>query len=165
MYLVFVMGGVLLFESISRTIFDRPHIWVVEIAQFTMAVYYLLGGGYSMMLDGHVRMDLLYGRFSKRAQAISDIITAPLFLFYMVLLLIGAISSTHYAITYGQTNYTPWSPPLAPVKILMGIGILLMLLETIAFFFKDLAKARGLEIFEVSPPSPTPETLQKDQSS
>jgi hypothetical protein len=38
------MMGLLLFESISRTLFDRPHIWVVEMAQFTMAAYYLLGG-------------------------------------------------------------------------------------------------------------------------
>jgi hypothetical protein len=46
MYLVFAMMGILLFESISRTIFDRPHIWVVEMAQFFMAAYYLLGGDY-----------------------------------------------------------------------------------------------------------------------
>jgi flagellar biosynthesis protein FliR len=32
---------------------------------------------------------------------------------------------------------------MAPIKIIMGIGILLMLLQTIATFFKDLAKARG----------------------
>jgi TRAP-type C4-dicarboxylate transport system permease small subunit len=44
MYLVYAMMGILLFESISRTIFDRPHIWVVEMAQFFMAAYYLLGG-------------------------------------------------------------------------------------------------------------------------
>ena len=49
MYLIFAMGGVLLFESIARTIFNQPHIWVVEIAQFLMAAYYLLGGGYSMI--------------------------------------------------------------------------------------------------------------------
>ena len=146
MYLVFVMMGVLLFESIFRTVFNQPHIWVVEIAQFTMAAYYLLGGGYSMILKGHVRMDLLYGRWSAIRQAMTDVITIFFLMFYLVFLLYGGISSIEYAVTYGQVNYTPWAPPLAPIKIIMTIGILLMLLQTIATFFKDLAKLRGEKI-------------------
>ena len=146
MYLIFAMGGVLLFESIARTIFNQPHIWVVEIAQFTMAAYYLLGGGYSMILKGHVRMDLLYGRWSVKRQALADLITGPILIFYLVFLLVGAYSAIEYAVIYGQKNYTPWAPPLAPIKIIMGIGIVLMLLQTIARFFKDLAKYRGEKI-------------------
>lgn len=145
-YLVFVMMGVLLYESISRTLFNQPHIWVVEIAQFTMAAYYLLGGGYSMILEGHVRMDLLYGRWSSKTRAIVDMITAVVLIFYLVLLLYGAISSLEYALRYGQVNYTSWAPPLAPIKIIMTIGIVLMLLQAIATFFKDLATARGESI-------------------
>ncbi len=143
MYLVFVMGGILLFESVSRTVFDLPHIWAVEVAQFVMAAYYLLGGGYSMMIDGHVRMDLLYGRWSKQRKAVADLITGPILIFYLVVLLIGSISSLQYAIEYKQKSYTPWGPPLAPIKVIMTIGILLMLLQTIAEWFKDLSKARG----------------------
>jgi len=146
MYMIFAMMGILLFESISRTLFNWPHIWVVEIAQFLMAAYYLLGGGYSMILDGHVRMDLLYGPLSAKRQALADVITAPVLIFYLVFLLYGAISSIEYAIAYGQVNYTPWGPPLAPIKIIMGIGILLMLLQAVAVFFKDIAKARGEKI-------------------
>lgn len=143
MYLVFAMGGVLLFESVSRTIFDLPHIWSVEIAQFIMAAYYLLGGGYSMIIDSHVRMDLLYGRWSKQRRAVADLITGPILIFYLVVLLIGSLSSLEYAIEYNQVNYTPWGPPLTPIKIIMTIGILLMLLQAIAEWFKDLAIAKG----------------------
>jgi len=146
MYMIFAMMGILLFESISRTLFNWPHIWVVEIAQFLMAAYYLLGGGYSMILDGHVRMDLLYGPWSAKRQALADVITAPVLIFYLVFLLYGAISSIEYAVTYNQVNYTPWGPPMAPIKIIMGIGILLMLLQAVAVFFKDLAKVRGEKI-------------------
>ena len=146
MYLVFAMMGILLFESLSRTIFNKPHIWVVEMAQFFMAAYYLLGGGYSLILDGHVRMDLLYGRWGARRQALSDLITAPLLIIYMVFLFTGGLSASEYAIKYKQVNYTPWGPPMAPIKIIMTIGILLMLLQVIATFFKDLATARGKDL-------------------
>jgi len=106
----------------------------------------LLGGGYSVILKGHVRMDLFYGRWSDKGKAIVDLITAPFFTFYVVFLLIGGISGLDYALRYGQKNYTPWGPPLAPIKLVMVIGIALMLLQSVATFFRDLAKARGEEI-------------------
>ena len=57
------------------------------MAQFTMAAYYLLGGGYSMILRGHVRMDLLYGRWSDKKKAMADAITGLFLIFYLVFLL------------------------------------------------------------------------------
>ncbi|HEX9771360.1 MAG TPA: TRAP transporter small permease subunit [Kiloniellales bacterium] len=143
MYLVFAMMGILLFSSITRTAFNMSHIWIVEMAQFTMVAYYLLGGGYSMQLDSHVRMDLLYSRWSARKKAIADTITIFFLLFYVVFLLYGGISSTHYSLEYGQKNYTAWAPYLAPIKIIMVIGIVLMLLQIVATFFRNLAEARG----------------------
>lgn len=143
MYLIFAMMGFLLYSSISRTVFNVPLIWIVEMAQFTMAAYYLLGGAYSMQLDSHVRMDLVYGRWSDKTKAIVDAITVFFLIFYLVILLMGGISSAQYALKYGQTNYSSWAPPLAPIKLVMLFGIILMLLQTIAMFFKDLAKARG----------------------
>jgi TRAP-type mannitol/chloroaromatic compound transport system permease small subunit len=143
MLLIFVMIGILLFSSTSRTFFNTSHIWSVEMAQFMLVAYYLLGGGYSMQLDSHVRMDLLYSRWSPRKQALADAITSGFLLFYLIFLLVGGVSSTIYAIEYNQKNYSSWAPPLAPIKIIMTVGITLMLLQAIAVFFKDVAKARG----------------------
>ena len=143
MYLIFVMMGVLLFSSISRGVFSVSHIWVVEMAQMTMAAYYILGGGYSLQLGSHVRMDLLYGRWSTRTRAIVDMITGCFLIFYMVFLLYGGISSTQYAIEYNQKNYSSWAPPMAPIKVIMTFGIAMMLLQILATFFKDMEKAKG----------------------
>jgi len=143
MYLVFAMIGILLYEPIARNLFGKSSIWAVEMAQFTMAAYYLLGGGFSMMLKGHVRMDLLYGRWSEKRKATVDLFTGLFLIFYLVFLLVGAYSSIEYAVMYGQRNRSAWAPLMAPIKIIMGTGVLLMLLQTIATFFKDLAKARG----------------------
>lgn len=143
MYLIFVMMGVLLFGAISRSFFNVPFIWVVEMAQFIMTAYYILGGPYSMQLDSHVRMDLLYGRWSQRTRAIVDAITGCLLIFYLVVLLYGGISSTQYAIEYSQKNYSVWAPPMAPIKVIMSVAIALMLLQVIATFFKDLERAKG----------------------
>jgi TRAP-type mannitol/chloroaromatic compound transport system permease small subunit len=146
LYLVFVMMGILLLSSISRTFFNVPFDWTMEMAQFTMAAYYLLGGGYSMQLKAHVRMDVLYERWSEKKRAGVDVITSGFLIFYLVILLYGGLSSTLYSLQYGQRNYSSWGPPMAPIKIIMVIGIFLMLLQAVAVFFKDLAKARGKEL-------------------
>jgi TRAP-type mannitol/chloroaromatic compound transport system permease small subunit len=146
MYMVFLMIAILLYEPIARNLFGISSIWAVEMAQFTMAAYYLLGGGFSMLLKGHVRMDLLYGRWSNKKKATVDAITCLFLIFYLIFLLVGAYSSIEYAVMYGQRNRSAWAPYMAPIKIIMGTGVLLMLLQAIAQFFKDLAKARGREI-------------------
>lgn len=60
MYLVFVMMAVLFYSALSKD-FLEPALWTFEFAQFLMVAYFLLGGAYSMQLDDHVRMDLVYG--------------------------------------------------------------------------------------------------------
>jgi TRAP-type mannitol/chloroaromatic compound transport system permease small subunit len=67
-------------------------------------------------------------------------------IFYLVVLLAGGISSTAYSLEYGQRNYSAWEPPVAPIKIIMVIGIVLMLLQSIATFFKDIARAKGVKL-------------------
>jgi TRAP-type mannitol/chloroaromatic compound transport system permease small subunit len=146
MYLIFVMIGTLLVNAFTRNIINLPLSWCIEMAQFTLAAYYIVGGPYSMQLDAHVRMDLLYSRFSPRNQARLDSFTAIFLVFYLVCLLIGSISSTMYAIEYDQRKFSQWNPSMIPIKIIMVVGIFLMLLQAISTFFKDLAKSRGIEL-------------------
>ncbi len=142
MYLVFAMIGILFYSTISKN-FLTPSLWTFEMAQFTMAAYYLLGGGYSIQTDSHVRMDLLYGRWSPKTKAIVDLFTVLFLLFYMVLLLFGGISSTRYALEYGEKSYSSWAPLMSPIKVIMCVGITLMLLQVIATFFREWARAKG----------------------
>lgn len=153
MYVIFLMMAILLFAAIGRTVFGFSLIWTVETAQFTMAAYYLIGGAYSLILHGHVRMDLVYGRFSRRRQATTDVITDLLLIFYLVVMIIGAVSSIEYALQYDQTSRSSWGPPLAPIKIVMGSGLVLMLLQVVSTFFKDLARSLGRPLDEDREPA------------
>ena len=145
MLLIFVMIGVLFYSSISKTFF-LPSLWTLEIAQFLMVTYFLMGGAYSLQNDAHVRMDLLYGSWSPRTRAIVDSITVVFLIVYLVMLLYGGISSSIYAIEYGERSYSSWRPYLWPIKIIMCIGIALTLLQAISVWFKDIAKWRGEEL-------------------
>lgn len=146
MYLIFLMIGVLLLDAVTRNIINFPLSWCIEMAQFTITAYYIVGGPYSMQLDSHVRMDLLYSKFSPKTQARLDSFTAIFLVIYLVTLLVGSISSTMYAIEYDQRKFSQWNPSMIPIKIIMVLGIFLMLLQAISTFFKDLAKSRGIEL-------------------
>lgn len=142
MFLVFAMMGILLYSAWTKN-FSIPPLWAIEMAQFTLAAYYLLGGAYSLQIDSHVRMDLAYSRWSPRTKAMVDAVTILFLIFYLGVLLLGGIASTEYAIKYGETFYSSWAPPMAPIKIIMCVGIVLMLLQAVAVFFRNVAEARG----------------------
>ncbi len=146
MYLALAMMGLLLFASITRYVFNVPFVWIIELSQFLMAAYYILGGGYSMQLDAHVRMDVVYERWTVKTRAFMDSITAFCLVFYLVYMVYGGYASSAYSLKYGQTNYSAWAPPMAPIKIVMTVGIALMLLQAIAIFFRDIAKVSGRDM-------------------
>jgi TRAP-type mannitol/chloroaromatic compound transport system permease small subunit len=146
MYLFYVLGAVLLWSTLSRLAFGAPVNWALEMSQFILSAYYLLGGAWSMQLGAHVRMDLFYDRLAARRRAQTDALTILFVVFYLAILLAGGLSSTSYAIEYGQKNYSAWSPVLWPIKVVMTIGIFLMLLQALSSFFKDVAIARGKPI-------------------
>ena len=145
MYLLFVLMGVLLWSTLTK-MFATPALWTLEMAQFTMVAYYMLGGPYSMQMGSNVRMDLFYGGWSDRTRAAFDALTIFALMFYLGVLLYGGIDSTIYALSYGERSPSAWRPYIAPVKIISGIGITLMLLQCTAIFFRDVAKLRGEEI-------------------
>lgn len=141
MYLVFLMIGVLMLNAVARNVLNVPLFWCIEMAQFALAAYYTLGGAHSLQLGDHVRMDLLYERFSIRGKARMDAVTSFALLFYLVALLIGAISSTIYAIETDQRNFSMWNPSMIPIKVIMTFGIFLTLLQAASIFLKDLDTA------------------------
>ncbi len=145
MYGLFVIFGVLLWSSISKTFF-LPSLWTLEIAQFAMVAYYILGGPFSLQIGANVRMDLFYGGWTDRKKAWFDAFSILLLIFYLGVLLYGAIDSTTYSLQYNEHSPTAWRPLLWPIKIIMCVGIFLMLLQAISEFFKDIAKLKGKEI-------------------
>jgi TRAP-type mannitol/chloroaromatic compound transport system permease small subunit len=143
MYGIFVMVGILLWSSISKAMFVVPAFWTLEVAQFALVAYYLLGGPYSLQLGSSVRMDLFYGSWTVRRKAWFDSFTILILILYLSVLLYGGIDSTIYAVEYGERSPSLWRPYLWPVKSIMCLGIFLMLLQAISELIKDIARLRG----------------------
>ncbi|WP_372572526.1 TRAP transporter small permease subunit [Ruegeria jejuensis] len=145
MYGIFVMMGILLWSSISKTFF-LPSLWTLEMAQFAMVAYYVLGGPYSIQMGSNVRMDLLYGEWSNRRKAWTDAITVFFLIIYLIVMLYGGYDSLSYSLQYGERSPTAWRPYLWPIKSIMIVGLFLMLLQAVSELFKDLLRLHGDDI-------------------
>jgi len=150
MYLLLLLTGILLYSVIANAA-NHPVIWTMEMAQFTMAAYYILGGGSSLKNGIHVRMDFLYERWSPKTKAIVDICTIFFLFFYLFIMIKGGWESSAFALEFDQRNHTVWRPPMAPIKIIMTVGMILMFMQAIAELLKDIAYAIGKKIYEPKP--------------
>ncbi|MDW3207808.1 MAG: TRAP transporter small permease subunit [Alphaproteobacteria bacterium] len=167
MYGIFAMMGVLLYSSISKSFF-QPSLWTLEVAQFLMVAYFILGGPYSIQLGSNVRMDLFYGSWSVRTKAMVDSVSVLCLLFYLGILFQGAMVSMAYSLGYFGTepyafywdlltafltggpdaagellgylerSSTAWRPFLWPVKLVLIAGVFLMLLQVLAELIRDI---------------------------
>ena len=152
MYGIFVMMGILLWSTFSKVGSDlgfdiNPSVWTLEMAQFAMVAYYVLGGPYSIQLGSNVRMDLLYGEWTDRRKAEVDAVTVLFLIVYLVFLLWGGWDSLMYSFQYGgERSPTAWRPYLWPIKTIMVVGILLMLLQAVSELFKDILRLRGVAV-------------------
>lgn len=142
MYLLFVLMAVLMWSTISKAFFN-PSLWTLEMAQFVMVAYYILGGPYAMQMEGHVRMDLFYAKQSPVRRAWWDAFTVLALLFYLGVMLYGAIDSTVYAFEYNERSPTAWRPYMWPIKVVLCVGFTLMLLQALSSLIKDIATIRG----------------------
>jgi len=151
MYLLFAMMAILFWSSLSKIMF-RPSLWTLEMAQFLMVGYYMIGGPYSIQLGSNVRMDLMYRKLDSRQKAWMDGFTVLFLIIYLAFLLYGGINSTTYSLQFSERSYSVWQPYMWPVKLVMVVGIILMLLQSFAELARDILNLRG----HPPPPRPAP---------
>ena len=148
MYGIFVIMGILLWSSISK-IFFNPSLWTLEMAQFCMVAYYMLGGPYSIQMGSNVRMDLLYGEWDNHRKAQVDAITIIFLIIYLIFMIWGGWESLMYSLSYGgERSSSIWRPYIWPIKLIMLFGLSIMLLQSISEFFKDILRIKGHDFGE-----------------
>ena len=140
-FLIFAGIGILLLEVFLRYVFHRPTMWAHGSSQRLFAIYYVLAGAYVLRYHGHVTVDVIFNRFSKRSQTILRAINSLfLFLFCGVLLWKG-LDFAWTSLSQLEPDETPWRAPLYPAKMMVPIGAALILIQGLANALRDLRAA------------------------
>ena len=127
------------FEVLMRYVFNAPTTWTFDVSYMLLSVFVALGFAYVLCQKGHVRVDVLYNKFSPRAKLIIDIaFTLTMFLPLFFMLTIVFTRDAWYAFqVHERTNVTSWYPPTWPYKSAVALGIAVFFLQGIGTFLHD----------------------------
>lgn len=121
-----------------RYLFNLPTIWVWEMNALLLCVIVALGGGYALLVRGHVRTDLLYSRFSPRTKAIMDIVTSCFMFVFLGALLWQGIEQGLLSLVRLEHSHSLFRPPIYPFKIILAVGIFLFILQGLADLVRNI---------------------------
>jgi len=138
---------VVLYEVMARKVFEAPTTWAFEVTVYLYGAHFMLGMAYTMLYDRHVRIDIIVIQFPEKVQLYLRVIT---FLIIFVPF-VGAMSiaSIDYALNSWVTlehSWSAWKPPLYPYKTVMPVGLLLLFVQGVACFIRDVYKLKGEEV-------------------
>lgn len=131
-FIILLIMVLVIYEVASRYFFNSPTLWSMEINQYLFCAVSLMGGGYCLLRDGHVRVDILYPKLSSRGQAIVDLCTYPLALVFCGLLIWQGSQETWIALVGHHLSDSVMAMPLWPVWLTVPVAGLLMVLQIVS---------------------------------
>lgn len=125
---------------------------VLQTYAFDMV--FLLAAAWVLQVDGHVRVDILYSRMSKRGKAWVDLFGTVIFL--LPFCFMGFALSLPYvrsSWSHLERNLNAGGIPIYPIKTLIPIAFALLALQGVSQIIKLVAELRGVAP-QVSKPEP-----------
>jgi TRAP-type mannitol/chloroaromatic compound transport system permease small subunit len=125
---------VVFIDVVMRYLFNTSFVFTQELEWHLFGFIFLIGAGYTLLHDGHVRVDIIYQRISPKAQAWIDLIGVIFFLIPGCLMLID----TSWAFTVNAWNVMEGSPDPGgiPFRFLIKgcipVGFTLILLQGVS---------------------------------
>ena len=122
------------FEVFSRYLLNAPTIWAFELGYMAMGTHALIGAAYTLREGGHIRIDVLYSRFSDKAKAVVDT-GGYLFLFLPVVCCVSWGLWDYWVEAYidnFHSGQSAWNPVIWPFRLAFFLGYFLLALQGVA---------------------------------
>jgi TRAP-type mannitol/chloroaromatic compound transport system permease small subunit len=141
--LLFIL--VIFSNVVLRYVFNTSFVFLAELEWHLFAFVFLVGAGFTLLHDRHVRVDIFYSQMSRRRQAWVNLIgVACLLLPCCYLVLSTAIPWVVDAYKVGETSLDPGGiPGRFVIKAALPLGYLLMLLQGISLGIKSAFALAG----------------------
>ena len=135
-----------------------------ELQWYLFSLIFLLGAAYGLNHDVHVRVDVLYERFSKKARALIDLIGTLVFLipFSLVMLYVSWPAVTN-SFSIREISPDPGGLPRWPIKFVILISFVLLTLQGLSQIVKQIDILRAEDDASVTPEG-TPDTAPEAPS-
>lgn len=128
----------LLIGMIARYVFNSPIAWETEILAYVFNSMFIIAGGYVLLNDGIIRMDVFYQKLSAKSKAMMDVLTFSLVALYLIPLIIKGFEYAYKSYLSNERYISAVATPLYPYKYLITVGFVIMLLQEIANFIDNI---------------------------
>lgn len=131
-FLNLLIMGAVVWEVFCRYLLRSPTSWAMEINQYLLAALALLAGGYALLDERHVRVDILYKRFSPKTRAAVEVFSEVLILLLCAVLLYHGSEFALDALKKGKRSMSLLELPLFPSMALVPLGGFFLGLQALA---------------------------------
>lgn len=145
-WLLLALALIVFYDVVLRYVFNKPTIWSWDINVQLNAAAAALGGGYVLLHNGHVSVDFLSVKFSRKTKVVVEFITFLLFLFCIGLMFWLGTERASESVLAGERYSSFWSPPLYFLRVITALGLLLLLLQGISNFIRNFLPSRGSRV-------------------
>ena len=142
-YWTVIAIAVYYYEVLARYVFNSPTNWAHESMYLMFGMMYMLGGGFGLRVETHVRVDIFYLRLSEKYKAVFDLVTSVVFFIFMLALLWSGWVFAGYSIGLWEVSFTEWAIQHWVVKLSIVFGSALLLLQGTAKVVKDVLIVSG----------------------
>jgi TRAP-type mannitol/chloroaromatic compound transport system permease small subunit len=144
-WVVVLLVAVVFGDVLMRYLFNWSWVFVQELEWHIFAFIFLLGAGYTLITDNHVRVDIFYQRFNAKQKAWLNLVCCLLCLFPGCILVIST-SLSFVMTSYAQMEGSP-DPGGIPLRFILKAcipaGYVLFLLQGVSLFIRSLLTIRG----------------------
>lgn len=138
MLLLICLIGSMFYEVVARYGFNSPTIWAYDISYMLNGVIFLLGAGYVLSKNLHVRVDFLSTRLPVKIQHGVNLV------FDLLIMLPAMIWVSYRAVTEAWDSFltgavevvSPWAPVIWPFEGGIALGLVGLTLQLAAAIFR-----------------------------
>ena len=139
-WLVIAMVIVILWEVISRYVFNSPTTWAFDGMRLIGGAIIVIGWAYAQLHNEHIRVDIFYTHLSARKKAVVDIVGSVLFFFPLlgVVTYIVVLRELEFLLTGQILAFSFWISPASLYGVVIMLGLCLTSFQFAAQLVRDI---------------------------
>ena len=136
---VFLFVGTIFSNVVMRYVFNTSYVFMAELEWHLFAFMFLVGAGYTLLHDRHVRVDIFYSLMTPKMRAFINCMGVLIFLVpSCYLVLTTSIPWVKVAYDIGEVSIDPGGIPFRfMIKAALPLGYFLILLQGLSLFLKN----------------------------
>ncbi len=134
-------------DVVMRYVFNISFVFTQELEWHLFGFIFLIGAGYTLLHEGHVRVDIVYQRFGPKARAWVNLFGCLIFLFPGVILIFTtSVDFVANALSVMEGSPDPGGIPFRfIIKSCIPAGMVLLFLQGVSLFIRSLRIIKGLD--------------------